>query len=122
MRSVAARLLQRGLDEPSLEVGHGAVIAEAFVARWWIGKSVHAATQNATRMPRRTYAKIHVHARREPPSLPSVLGEVHKNEGPSRSRGPDDARRFGARQDFVAGFTPGWSLKNCLLSSMKFFH
>jgi hypothetical protein len=122
MRAVAARLLQRGLDEASLEVGHGAVIAERFVARWRIGKSVHGPMDDATGMPRRTCAKTRARATCTPPSLPSVLGGVHKNEGPSRWRGPDDARRFGVRQDFVAGFTPGWSLKNCLLSSMKFFH
>jgi len=50
--------------------------------------------------------------------VPSTLGDVHKNEGPSRRREPSTAGCGAEPQDFVAGFTPGWSLKNCLFSSM----
>jgi hypothetical protein len=88
MRAVAARLLERGLDEASLEVGHGAVIAERLVARWWIGKSVHDPMDDATRMPRRTCAKTRARATSTPLSLPSVLGGVHKTKGPRDGEGP----------------------------------
>src|SRR5918996_1605273 len=68
VRAVAGHLLQRGLDQPALEVGGGA-----------------------------------------------------QNEGPSRE-GPGQ-RSSGARlYDLVAGLTPGLSVKNCLLSSVKLFH
>jgi hypothetical protein len=45
---------------------------------------------------------------------------AQKRRAPAR-RGPERGGAAAA-QDFVAGLTPGLSLKNCLLSSMKFFH
>ena len=55
--------------------------------------------------------------------LPCRLGGVHRNEGPPIRGGPfEETGDAGAAQDFVAGLTPGLSLKNCLFSSMKFFH
>ena len=50
-----------------------------------------------------------------------------KCEGPPGRRplttdGTAARRASRTRYDLVAGLTPGLSLKNCLLSSMKFFH
>jgi hypothetical protein len=66
-----------------------------------------------------------MHRRRAPDETPPArLGGLHgaqgkKQEGP---RGALSVADGGGAQDFVAGCTPGLSLKNCLLSSMKFFH
>ena len=58
--------------------------------------------------------------------LPGPEGAVHERVGKKRGPrvGPSSktARRERTTQDFVAGCTPGLSLKNCLFSSMKFFH
>ena len=58
--------------------------------------------------------------RRRVPRPPSTLPcRVGKRKGPAQ--GPFDARST-ARRHFLAGWTPGLSLKNCLFMSVNFFH
>jgi len=55
--AVAKRLVQHGLDEAPLEVGHRAVIAERRGQRLWVRNDAHGGDEDATRVPRAARAK-----------------------------------------------------------------
>src|SRR5262249_5950571 len=114
VRAVAARLLQRGFDELALEGRDGAVIGDHFATRVRVGEGVHGQRGDATRMPR-----LHAH-NSTPGSRASPTGALRAGRRAQKRRALADATARSSvepaaeaeRQDFVAGFTPGWSLKN----------
>ena len=81
------------------------------------------AGRNACASGRRArISRIRARRARRLHSPPGVVPRpVCKRKGPrvGTPRGSGATRQA---QDLVAGLTPGLSLKNCLFSSMKFFH
>src|SRR5438105_5367563 len=117
VRAVASRLVQRGLDEAPLEVGHGAVIAGRRLRGPRVGHGTHGGGEDATRVPRPARAKIRSRTRAGGGECPARWAACPKTKGPRDGEGPRHTSAA-TNQDFVAGFTPGWSLKNCLFSSI----
>src|SRR6185369_267202 len=127
VRAVAAHLLERGLDQPALEVRDGAVIAERAWKQWRCRRGryrngVHGNGDDRNRCATAEIADCRgpMASARAPPAQRAWRRCTKRRalvEGPlTVTEVPAD------RYDLVAGLTPGLSLKNCLLSSVKFFH
>src|SRR5207249_12006885 len=104
--AVAAHLVERRFDQPSLERRDGAVVAEARLEQGWPARLRAPRPCPSTGRNRCARHRRSISQRLRPTAFARMPG------------GPGGVPRGVCSYFLVAGLTPGWSLKNCLLSSM----